>query len=102
MAARVKGSPKEGQPDLSRGTASSQLQINTSSIETPGPPTQPPPKEGRLPPTQKDTNIFGVGGVDKDAPNLPPTIGGAFPHIPRSLAKTQTANRQFTREWLHG
>ena len=50
----------------------------------------------------QNTNIFGGGSVDRHAPKLLPTIGGAFTHIPRSLAKTQLAYRQFAREWLQG
>ena len=63
---------------------------------------QPPPKEGGLPPTPKDTNIFGGGSADKRVPRLPPAVGGAFLNFPCSLAKIQFANRQFAREWLQG
>ena len=93
---------KDGQPDLSGSATASPPQTDDFRHTTPGPPMQPPPKEGRLPPTPKDMNIFGGGSVEKHAPRLPPTVGSAFLNFPCSLAKNQFANRQFAREWLQG
>lgn len=77
MAAKAKGTPKEGQPDLSESTPTLPLQTSAPRPTTRGPSTQPQRKEGKLPPTPKETNILSGGITNRSAPRLQPNASGS-------------------------